>query len=93
MPTWSVRADRRNVDLSHLQSELNALGATVQGLRVETAEAAHFWNAPDQGAFRDFVAVGSISHSELRALEIVAEELIGEFGWTIDFTRHDETGL
>ncbi|TXD37083.1 hypothetical protein FRC98_10115 [Lujinxingia vulgaris] len=87
MPTWKVRADRRKVDLDHLRDELEALGQTVRGLEVELRASPHFWDAPDKGAFRDFVEVGEMAHDTLGALEIVAEELIATFGWTIDFAR------
>jgi len=87
MPTWNVRADRRKVNVSDLRTELDALGETVRGLDVRLQSDPEFWDAPDRGAFRDFVEVGSISHDELDALEIVAEELIAIFGWTIDFAR------
>ncbi|RDV36998.1 hypothetical protein DV096_15920 [Bradymonadaceae bacterium TMQ3] len=87
MPTWKVRADRRKVELEHLCDELEALGASVRGLEVVLLARPQFWDAPDKGAFRDFVEVGAMTHDTLGALEIVAEELIATFGWTIDFAR------
>jgi hypothetical protein len=85
--TWTVRIDRRQASREALLEELEALARTIQDLRVEVVAAEAYWAAPDQGAFRDFVAVALVSHAHLEALEVVAEELLVSFGWLIDFQR------
>ncbi len=84
---WTVRIDRRQADRNAVIDLLNLLAKSVQQLQVEITADDEFWNTADIGAFRDFVAVAVISHPAEAGLEYVAEELLEEFGWLVDFQR------
>lgn len=87
MPTWTLKADRRTLDKEALQKELAMLEESVQDLQVELLATHLFDEGPDAGGFRDFAPFAHISHPHLAALEIVAEELLTQFGWLIDFQK------
>lgn len=87
MPTWTLKADRRKIDKRALERELSLLAETVQGLQIQTLDSPSFDEGPDAGGFRDFAPFAHISHPHLEVLEIVAEELLINFGWLIDFQK------
>lgn len=89
MPTWEVRTDRRQPRRPELLAELRALGSSIEGLSVEVLTEEEYLTGPDGGGFRDFATLARISHQEERALELVAEELIGLFGWLVDFAAQE----
>lgn len=80
---WRVRADRRVVSWARVASELSEIVETLDGLEVVWCE--DYDQAPDQGAFRDFVAVATAQAADKRVLEAMAEELLLELGFCIDF--------
>lgn len=84
---WTVRIDRRQADRNAIIALLDQLAKSVQQLQVEITDDDEFWNTADIGAFRDFVPVAVISHPAEAGLEYVAEELLEEFGWLVDFQR------
>jgi hypothetical protein len=84
---WIIRADRREADLARVQRELAELGQTLEGLSVTLAPAAALAAAPDGGAFRDFVLVGTARAQDVRVLEAMAEELLLDFGFLVDFLK------
>ncbi len=84
---WTVRIDRRQANRDDVIALLNQLAKSVQQLQVEITADDEFWNTADIGAFRDFVSVAVISHPAEAGLEYVAEELLEEFGWLVDFQR------
>ena len=85
MQTWTLSIDRRKADRNAIIETLNELKNGVQGLEVELFDEAHYWEAGDSGAFRDFIAIARISHSHREGLEYVAEDLLEQFGWLVDF--------
>lgn len=87
MPTWTIKADRRRADYDRLVERLQSLQNSVRGLTLTLVDVAEFDSSPDAGNFRDFAPVAHLTHTELQALEIVAEELVIEFGWLIDLDR------
>ena len=87
MPSWTVSTDRRKGDRPHLLRELQELAGTIDGLHLEILPAEDYHQSPDGGGFRDFAPLAIISHPSLQALEIVAEELLAEFGWLVDFSK------
>lgn len=90
MPTWTVQADRRRADLDHLREHLRRLAETVDGLELQFVEPHILNNLRDAGKLRDFAPVASLSHADIRALEIATEEVLLEFGWAVDLSRTDE---
>ena len=83
---WTIRADRREVDLEEALAELRFLEQAMNfGLEPMSAQALEA--LPDGGAFRDFVPVATISSLRIDTLEEVAEELLGEFGFRVDFLK------
>lgn len=91
MPTWTVKADRRRAKIDPIIRRLRSLEESVQGLEVSFVDDA-FEQAPDAGNFRDFAPLAKISHDKTRALKVVAEELITQFGWRIDLSRGESPG-
>lgn len=87
--SWIVRIDRRKSSREEVLEELQSLGLSIQDLSVDVVPEQTYWDAPDAGAFRDFVPVATISHVSIEALEVVAEELLLTFGWLVDFQRPD----
>lgn len=85
MVTWTLSVDRRKAQRAAIIEELDALAAGVQDLAVEIFAEDHYWNAADQGAFRDFVPFATLSHPHSEGLEYVAEALLETFGWLVDF--------
>lgn len=77
--------DRREADREAIISALRELEAGVQGLKVELLDEQDYWDAADSGAFRDFIALATLSHTHREALEYVAEDLLEQFGWLVDF--------
>lgn len=84
----TVRIDRRAEVLADLEGELRSLSETVAGLAVEFYDRVDIEAARDAGKFRDFVDVARLVHESGDVLEWVAEELIDEFGWLVDITKH-----
>ncbi len=84
MATWIVKADRRQADYDQVLNRLRELEQSVQGLTVIAEPPEHFHGADDDGGFRDFAVMARLTHQRNEALEIVAEELLLEFGWLID---------
>lgn len=82
---WIVRADRRAGILRQVQAELSELGLGIDGLSVELEDADALEARADIGAFRDFVEVATLRAPDARILERVGEELIAEFGFTVDW--------
>ena len=82
---WTVRADRRAGRVGDVQAELTALGEVVDGLIVALEDPVALAARPDLGAFRDFVVVATLDAPDARILERVGEELIAEFGFTVDW--------
>lgn len=82
-----VRIDRRAEIADEVRSELEDLGATVQGLTVALVDREAFEAARDAGKFRDFVELATLAHDSDDVLEWVAEELVDRFGWLIDVTK------
>ena len=92
MHTWTVSIDRRTDRRDEILGELGAFGFTVDGLTVDIFESQRIDAPEDQGRFRDFVPVATMSHEHQQVLETLAEELLDMFGWLIDFReppRHD----
>ena len=87
--SWTVRIDRRKASREDVLEELQSLGLSIQDLAVDVVAEQTYWDAPDGGAFRDFIPVATISHRSIEALEVVAEELLLTFGWLVDFQRPD----
>ena len=87
MPAWTVSTDRRKGDPARLLHELQELAASIEGLHLEVLPEDDYHQSPDGGGFRDFAPLAVISHQSLAALEIVAEELLAEFGWLVDFSK------
>jgi len=85
--TWTVRADRRVLDLTDLRAALEDLARGVEGLLVQHVSEDDFEDAPDAGAFRDFTPVATLSHEHDAVREYAAEPLIHDFGWRVDFKR------
>ncbi len=83
MPTWIVKVDRRSGDPTPVTERLEELAESVKGLRVESIDDS----PPDAGNFRDFAAVARIRHEQIQGLEVIAEQLISEFGWVIDLEK------
>lgn len=83
--TWTVSIDRRSANPDDIVRELTALAESIDGLSLRLNPRATFDQAPDAGAFRDFVALASISHHDRRVLDFVAESLLTSFGWLVDF--------
>lgn len=94
MITWTLSVDRRKANRDEIIEALNALEAGVQGLSITIFDDEHYWNAPDHGAFRDFVPFATVTHAQRAGLEYVAEDLLEQFGWLVDFRppqdAHDE---
>jgi hypothetical protein len=84
---WTVRADRRDADLERLRAELLELDQTLEGLRVTLVDPQQVEDAPDGGAFRDFLPVAQASARSEQVLEVMAEELLLEFGFLVDFLK------
>lgn len=82
--TWQVRIDRRKIDRSLLLTHLTELCAGVEGITLHVHNSETFDHAPDLGTFRDFIAVGNITHIQEAPLEYIAEELLEIFGWGVD---------
>lgn len=82
-----VRIDRRAEVVDDLIEELRLLQRSVKGLDVSLEDRESFESARDAGKFRDFVDVARLSHASPEALEVVAEELVEQFGWLVDVTR------
>lgn len=82
---WQVRLDRRSTNTASVRQQLSLLADGVQGLRVDLLTDQDIDDAPDQGAFRDFVPIARITHSRTEVLEYVAEDLLETFGWQVDF--------
>lgn len=80
---WRVRADRRVVSWARVAAELSELVETLEGLEVVWSE--DYDQAPDQGAFRDFAAVATVRAADKRVLEAMAEEMLLELGFSVDF--------
>lgn len=85
--TWIVRADRRDADLERLRAELQELERTLEGLQVVLVDPRQVEEAPDGGAFRDFWEVARASAGDEQVLEVMAEELLLEFGFLVDFLK------
>ncbi len=86
MHVWIVRVDRRVLDPHTFLPDLETLATGVEGL---TLELLPFDQAPDAGAFRDFIPVARISHAHIPALEYVAEALLESHDWLVDFQPVD----
>ncbi len=82
---WTVRADRRAGRWREVQADLVELAAGVDGLEVALEDAAEIEARADIGAFRDFVPVAVLRAPDARILERIGEELIAEFGFTVDW--------
>ena len=82
---WEVRVDRRRGEPERVSQALEALALGVEGMGFEAVTLEAFEGAPDGGKFRDFIPLGTISHLREEALAYVAEELLHEFGWGVDF--------
>ncbi len=87
MPTWTIKADRRRADIERLHTRLLQLADTVDGLTLQLVTPEDFSRSKDRGKLRDFAPVAHLTHRDVRALEIAGEELIVEFGWTVDLSR------
>lgn len=87
MPSWAIRTDRRDGDRDGILQELEALASSIDGLHLDVHPEDAFFDGPDGGGFRDFAPIATLSHPDLRALELVAEELVLQFGWRIDFSK------
>lgn len=90
MPTWTLKADRRKADYSQIVARLRSMQDSVEGLTISIIDRHRFELTSDKGNFRDFSPLVRISHDKLAALEIIAEELLLEFGWLIDFAPTSE---
>lgn len=90
MPTWIIKADRRQCDYQHIVERLQSLEQSVEGLTVSLMERTVFEASRDEGDFRDFAPLARLSHQSLEALEVIGEELLLEFGWHIDLSRSDK---
>lgn len=84
---WRVRTDRRVADLAALRARLTRLDEAVDGLVVVFDDDEFIDAAPDQGAFRDFTPVATLRAPHPATLEYVAELLLEEFGWIVDFVE------
>lgn len=82
---WQVRLDRRSTSTSSVRQQLSLLADGIQGLHVDLLTDRDIDDAPDQGAFRDFVPIAHITHTRTEVLEYVAEDLLETFGWQVDF--------
>ncbi len=87
MTTWIVRADRNALDLELVQEDLDELGRTIEGLEIELIPATDWVSAIESNHMRDFVEIGAMSAGNVRILDIVAEELLAEFGFNVDFKK------
>ena len=85
MIQWTVRMDRRVVDHRALQDTLTTYHMGIEHLHVEVFDAHFIETLPDAGTFRDFIPVAILSHPSEAALEYVAEALLEDFGWRVDF--------
>jgi|GEM_PF-3300012 len=85
MVTWTLSVDRRKAQRAAIIEELDALAGGVQDLVVDIFGEEDYWDAADQGAFRDFVPFATLSHPHTEGLEYVAEALLETFGWLVDF--------
>ena len=90
MATWTVKADHRRADYASITQRLRALSDAIEGLSLRPVAPEQFHGADDGGDFRDFRTIAYLSHHRTEALEIIAEELIGEFGWVIDLSRNSD---
>ncbi len=84
MPALIVKLDRRAEVFADLVAELREMAASVRGLEVDLVTGEEFERARDEGRFRDFVEVASVTHEEADVLSWVREELVDEFGWLVD---------
>ncbi len=84
MPTWTVKADRRKADRSQIIERLRSMEDTIEGLTLYEVDPQLLEMTDDERNFRDFAPVMHLSHDEVGALEVIAEELLLEFGWLID---------
>ena len=82
---WSVRADRRAVSIERVHGELLDLARSVEGLELELADLDALRLRADTGGFRDFVIVARLRSEDQRILDWVGQELIAEFGFTVDW--------
>lgn len=87
MPTWTLKADRRRADPQRIARRLESLHDTVQRLDVQLLDEQTFLGTEDAGNLRDFAPLARLTHPERRGLQIVAEQLLQEFGWTIDLEK------
>lgn len=92
MPTWTVKADRDDADYSALANDLRSYGESIQGLQVRLVGAEEFQAQPTTAGFRTFAAVAAISHPDVAALQMVAQELISTYGWLIDLSHDPPPG-
>lgn len=87
---WTVRMDRREGRFEAVCSEMRLLEATLEGLSLEMISPKEFEDAPDEGAFRDFHPIAYASAPDDRILEAMAEELLLEFGFLVDFLKNQD---
>lgn len=87
--TWTVRIDRRKANPQTLSQHLRALAQEIQDLHVEIIDMQVFWSLPDDGTFRDFTPIATLSHPHTDALEHAAELLLDDWGWGVDFVPQD----
>lgn len=66
-----------------MHPELTLLDQGIEHLSVEFI--AGFDSIDDEGTFRDFAPYAILRHPHQEVLEQLAEDLLDEFGWTIDF--------
>ena len=86
MTTWTIRADRRTAKFGVVAEELDDLAATLEGVSIQLVDRHSWDDAPDAGAFRDFHPIATVT-GQRQALEYLAEELVAEFGYQVDFLR------
>lgn len=89
MPTWTLKADRRRADRDRIADRLEILEESVRGLEVRLVDDDVFQGASDEGGLRDFAPVAELTHEDRRGLQIVAQQLVDEFGWLIDLGDRD----
>lgn len=80
---WTLRIDRRVLEPARVRPELELLDQGIEHLRVEFI--ARFEALDDEGAFRDFAPYAILRHPHQEVLDQIAEDLLEDFGWVIDF--------
>lgn len=83
---WTLRIDRRQADREAILADLATL-AQAAGVQTRVVPLQAYLDAPDGGAFRDFITAATLSADHVEPLEYVAECLLDTHRWQVDLMR------